>query len=134
MEYANHKSVVTPWVVATPALPVLHFCNIGEIRLHMMFASRRIMPRQSPAGTTVVGDTGMSKPVYYVQECPTCGRRLQIRVVYLGKRVVCQHCLAEFDACDPSSKLAALSDSSRDLLLRAEELLATVGRQQSLHD
>ena len=74
----------------------------------------------------------MSKPVYYVQECPTCGRRLQIRVVYLGKRVVCQHCLAEFDACDPSSKQPATSDSSRDLLLRAEELLATVGRQQSL--
>ncbi len=32
----------------------------------------------------------MSNPTYFVQECPTCGRRLQIRVEYLGKRVVCQ--------------------------------------------
>lgn len=76
----------------------------------------------------------MSKPVYYVQECPTCGRRLQIRVMYLGKRVVCQHCLAEFEASDPSGKELAPSDSSRDMLLRAEELLATVGRQQAIHD
>lgn len=76
----------------------------------------------------------MSKPVYYVQECPTCGRRLQIRVVYLGKRVVCQHCLAEFDATDPSNKQLEPSDSSRDLMLRAEELLASVGRQREFHD
>lgn len=72
----------------------------------------------------------MSKPVYYVQECPTCGRRLQIRVSYLGKRVVCQHCMAEFAASDPAGKPAAapISDSS-SLLLRADELLATVSRQ-----
>jgi|EndMetStandDraft_3_1072993.scaffolds.fasta_scaffold690298_1 hypothetical protein len=76
----------------------------------------------------------MSKPVYYVQECPTCGRRLQIRVVYLGKQVVCQHCLAEFSASDPAGKQFVPSDSSRDMLLRAEELLATVGRQHEFDD
>ncbi len=73
----------------------------------------------------------MSKPVYYVQECPTCGRRLQIRVAYLGKRVVCQHCLGEFDASDPAGRQDVPSDSSRDILLR-DELLATVGRQQAV--
>jgi DNA-directed RNA polymerase subunit M/transcription elongation factor TFIIS len=72
----------------------------------------------------------MSQPVYYVQECPTCGRRLQIRVAHLGKQVVCQHCLAEFMACDPANKQLSCSDSSQDLLARAEELLATVDRQQ----
>src|SRR3954462_7235287 len=100
----------------------------------MIEASRTMMPRPSPAGATVVGDTGMSKPVYYVQECPTCGRRLQIRVVYLGKQVVCQHCLAEFEASDPAGRQLAPSDSSRDMLLRAEELLATVGRQHEFDD
>lgn len=46
----------------------------------------------------------MLKPVYYVQECPTCGRSLQIRVAYLGRRMVCQHCLGEFEATDPANK------------------------------
>jgi DNA-directed RNA polymerase subunit M/transcription elongation factor TFIIS len=72
----------------------------------------------------------MFQPVYYVQECPTCGRNLQIRVAHLGKRVVCQHCLAEFVASDPANKQITCSDSSQDLLSRADELLATVGRQQ----
>lgn len=70
----------------------------------------------------------MSQPVYFVQECPTCGRRLQIRVAYLGKRVVCQHCLAEFEAFDPTSRRELPSDSSAVLLERADELLASVGR------
>jgi DNA-directed RNA polymerase subunit M/transcription elongation factor TFIIS len=71
----------------------------------------------------------MSKPVYYVQECPTCGRSLQIRVAHLGKQVVCQHCLAEFMASDPANKYSS-SDASQNLLARAEELLATVEQQQ----
>ena len=70
----------------------------------------------------------MSQPVYYVQECPTCGRRLQIRVAHLGRQVVCQHCLAEFVASDPANKYSC-SDSGQDLLARADELLATVDRQ-----
>ncbi len=45
----------------------------------------------------------MSRNTYFVQECPTCGRNLQVRVQYLGKQVVCQHCSARFEACDPSS-------------------------------
>ena len=71
----------------------------------------------------------MSKPVYYVQECPTCGRRLQIRVMHLGKHVVCQHCLAEFEACDPANKPGSPMDAPKDLLSRADELLATIGRR-----
>jgi len=52
----------------------------------------------------------------------------------LGKQVVCQHCLAEFSASDPAGKQFVPSDSSRDMLLRAEELLATVGRQHEFDD
>ena len=65
---------------------------------------------------------------YYVQECPTCGRSLQVRVEYLGKRVACQHCGAKFEACDPSSNNYPPMDSGISLLARAEELIDTVER------
>ncbi|MHB1037570.1 MAG: hypothetical protein ACYC35_07545 [Pirellulales bacterium] len=65
----------------------------------------------------------MSRSTYFVQECPTCGRNLEIRVAYLGKRVVCQHCHGPFEACDPSSAQYPPSDSGLALLRRAEELL-----------
>ena len=65
----------------------------------------------------------MADNVYFVQECPTCGRNLQVRVKYLGKRVACQHCGAKFEACDPSSGAYPPMESSLSLLNRAEELL-----------
>src|SRR5262245_39038314 len=95
---------------------------------------RRMMARKLSSGQTVVGDTAMSKPVYYVQECPTCGRRLHIRVAHLGKRMVCQHCLGELEAGDPANKQWAGSDSGIDLLARADDLLATAGRQLEFLD
>lgn len=64
----------------------------------------------------------MAGATYYVQECPTCGRNLQVRVEYLGKRVACQHCSARFVACDPSSENSA-GDSSLSILARADELI-----------
>ena len=65
----------------------------------------------------------MADNVYFVQECPTCGRNLQVRVKYLGKRVACQHSGAKFEACDPSSGEYPPMESSLSLLVRAEELL-----------
>ncbi len=38
---------------------------------------------------------------YYLQSCPTCGRRLQVRIEYLGKQVICYHCHGSFVALDP---------------------------------
>jgi hypothetical protein len=64
----------------------------------------------------------MNRATYFVQECPTCGRRLQIRVEYLGKLVACQHCRGEFEATENANQ--RVSDSSDSLLARAEELLA----------
>lgn len=62
---------------------------------------------------------------YFVQECPTCGRSLQVRVEYLGKRVTCKHCSGKFEAIDPSTmKLPA--ESGISLLDRADELLESV--------
>lgn len=37
---------------------------------------------------------------YYLQSCPTCGRRLQIRIEYLGRQVICYHCNGSFIALD----------------------------------
>ncbi len=63
---------------------------------------------------------------YFVQECPTCGRNLQVRVEYLGKRVACQHCKARFEACDPLSAAYPPTDSSLSLLARADRLIDSV--------
>lgn len=64
----------------------------------------------------------MAVTTYFVQGCPTCGRNLQIRVQYLGKRVVCQHCSARFVATD-SGHPAVAGESGTSLLDRADQLL-----------
>lgn len=65
----------------------------------------------------------MPRSTYFVQECPTCGRNLQVRVEYLGKQVLCQHCGARFEACEPGTASYPPSSSSLSLLQRADELL-----------
>ena len=65
----------------------------------------------------------MPRNTYYVQECPTCGRNLQVRVEYLGKIVECNHCHARFDASEPGSADYLSSDCGLSLLERAEKLL-----------
>lgn len=66
----------------------------------------------------------MPHNTYFVQECPTCGRNLQVRVEYLGKRVVCQHCSARFEASETRSRGQDDVDSNSSAIMqRAEELL-----------
>lgn len=67
----------------------------------------------------------MSRSTYFVQECPTCGRNLQVRLQYLGKQVVCQHCGARFEAYDASTGTYPPPSSSLSVLERAEQLLQT---------
>jgi hypothetical protein len=68
----------------------------------------------------------MSWPTYFVQECPTCGRRLQIRMQYLGKWVECQHCQGQLIAADSANSRRDGGESSNALLRRADELLETI--------
>jgi DNA-directed RNA polymerase subunit RPC12/RpoP len=70
----------------------------------------------------------VSNSMYFVQECPTCGRRLNIRVEYLGKAVVCQHCSGRFVAYDEANGPSPSSASGSSLLKRAEELLDSAAR------
>lgn len=44
----------------------------------------------------------MRQPSLFVQECPTCGRRLLVQIDLLGRSVACQHCQAQFMARDPN--------------------------------
>lgn len=69
----------------------------------------------------------MPRSTYFVQECPTCGRSLQVRVEYLGRQVVCQHCHGRFDACDPAHTDDRVSQSTPNLLSRADQLLGAMG-------
>jgi hypothetical protein len=64
-----------------------------------------------------------SHATFYVQQCPTCGRRLRICVEYLGKSIQCRQCRAVFTACDPASTLTCDEDH-QNLLQRVEQLLA----------
>ena len=68
----------------------------------------------------------MSNSIYFMQDCPTCGRKLRVRVEYLGKLVVCQHCKSQFQACDPSSGAYPPEDSGIAILQRADKLLESV--------
>ena len=72
----------------------------------------------------------MPSATYFVQGCPTCGRRLQIRVEYLGKRVACQHCQGTFVAAETSTLRGESVDQGSALLRRANELLDSVAQRQ----
>ena len=65
----------------------------------------------------------MTSTTYFNQDCPTCGRGLRVRVEYLGKPVVCQHCGGQFEACDPTTDSCSTSLSGLGLIERADELL-----------
>jgi len=72
----------------------------------------------------------MPNSTYFIQECPTCGRRLQIRVEYLGKRVTCQHCRGQFEAIDPASVRGDPAGQGNALLRRADELLESAAQRR----
>jgi hypothetical protein len=74
----------------------------------------------------------MAECTYFVRECPTCGRSLHIRVEFLGKRVVCQHCRGPFLATDGTAPLPELPKASVSLIARAEELLDLAEQRRNL--
>jgi hypothetical protein len=75
----------------------------------------------------------MSNSTFFVQECPTCGRHLQIHVEYLGKQVICQHCRGRLIACDPNSNRYGGGSAADALLKRAADLLHDVS-EGKFHD
>ncbi|MCA9120355.1 MAG: response regulator [Planctomycetaceae bacterium] len=59
----------------------------------------------------------------FAQDCPACSRKLHVRVAYLGRRVTCQHCQAEFIAAESSSHLMQPAFLRDSLVQRADDLL-----------
>ena len=53
---------------------------------------------------------------YYLQPCPTCGRRLQVRIEYLGKQLACSHCQGAFIASDPDLKNDSQENCDMDVV------------------
>ena len=68
---------------------------------------------------------------YFNQQCPICGRGLKVRVAYLGRKVVCQHCDGTFQASDPESGEPLPMESGLGLLSRAQELIDSVNIQRA---
>ena len=64
----------------------------------------------------------MSTAMFFVQQCPTCGRRLRVCVEYLGKRIQCRHCRGTLVARDPEDD-SPWGDSQSALMRRVDELL-----------
>ena len=65
--------------------------------------------------------------MFFVQQCPTCGRRLRVCVEYLGKTIQCRHCRGRLVARDPDG-VPSGADPQRTLIQRVDELLASSGR------
>jgi len=72
------------------------------------------------------------RATYFVQECPICGRRLQVRLEYLGKAIECPHCKGQMIGSDPALESRACSDSA-ELLLKADQLLASADELKYRH-
>ena len=68
----------------------------------------------------------MSQHLVFIQECPTCGRRLRIRVEYLGRKLACSHCRGKLIARDPSGPEGGACGS--EMMVRAEQLLEESNR------
>ena len=73
----------------------------------------------------------MHTSTYFDQECPICGRRLQVRVAYLGRRVACQHCRGEFEAFDSQTGVCLPSESGIAMMRRAGQLLGFAKDEKS---
>ncbi len=67
----------------------------------------------------------MSRPMYFVQQCPVCGRGLQVRLELLGKQVTCRHCGGAFVSRDPAMGMREPSIADSDLVTRANDLLTS---------
>ena len=73
----------------------------------------------------------MSRPTYFVQECPTCGRPVRVRVEHLGRAVVCEHCQGKFQALDPVNHHHNAREHADELLRRADDLLESIARREA---
>ncbi len=65
----------------------------------------------------------MSRQYVFLQECPICGRPLEIRKEYQGKKVACPQCGGRFLAFDVTRYPLDIWNPNSRLLHRADQLL-----------
>jgi hypothetical protein len=95
----------------------------------MMNASVDYLPVPGVASARSDGGQSLSVgggfvDVRLLQTCPVCGRRLRVRVEYLGTRVCCRHCRGTFTARDNSASEGDAAGERGYILERANRWLA----------
>ena len=73
----------------------------------------------------------MSVPTFFMRPCPTCGRRLEVQICYLGQSLSCPHCHSKFVATSFDDSEEDPTDVDR-VLRDAERYLATVDEWASV--
>jgi uncharacterized Zn finger protein (UPF0148 family) len=68
-------------------------------------------------------EPSMSGQAIFTQECPVCGRPLEIHKKYHGKKVVCPQCGGAFIAVDAERDPWNIWDQNNRLLRKADQLL-----------
>ncbi len=66
---------------------------------------------------------------HFVQECPVCGRPLEIRVKYVGHEVACRHCSGTFQASDEIRRPDPVVERGNQLLRLADQLIERSQKQ-----
>ncbi|MBN1590134.1 MAG: hypothetical protein JW888_11510 [Pirellulales bacterium] len=66
---------------------------------------------------------------YVCCACPVCGRPLEVREEYLGRKVTCVHCRGQFVARRETHPARAGARQPGSLLERADRLLSIAARR-----
>ncbi|QDV27013.1 hypothetical protein [Aureliella helgolandensis] len=66
----------------------------------------------------------MASGTFFVRDCPTCGRKLEVRVELLGRDVECIHCGAGFNTRE-SSQTACDDLRIEQIIARAQQYVAS---------
>ena len=64
-----------------------------------------------------------SASIYFIQECQACGRKMRVRLEFLGRQIVCQHCGRHLIAAD-SAAVGSRRPHFASAVDRADQLLA----------
>lgn len=67
----------------------------------------------------------MASGTFFVRACPTCGRKLEVRVELLGREVECVHCGANFHATQ-EDRNAVDDQRIEQVLARAQRYIESV--------
>ena len=67
----------------------------------------------------------MASGTFFVRSCPTCGRKLEVRVELLGRQVECVHCGANFTANEQPAEMVDELRIDR-VLARAQQYIDSV--------